>query len=96
MISRRMVLAGLLAGVTLPAFAEVMESSPRPRARGGEGRPAAATTPTDSARLIEAAKLSGAAAFAVADARTGAVLEAREPDLALPPASGLSTAPSSA
>jgi serine-type D-Ala-D-Ala carboxypeptidase/endopeptidase (penicillin-binding protein 4) len=87
LITRRGMLAGLLAGVTLPAFAEVMESSPRPRARAGEGRPTSSAAPTDSARLIEAAKLGGAAAFVLADARTGAVLEAREPDLALPPAS---------
>ena len=35
-ISRRMMLAGLLAGAAFPAAAEVMESSPRPVARGGK------------------------------------------------------------
>ncbi|WP_309663482.1 D-alanyl-D-alanine carboxypeptidase/D-alanyl-D-alanine-endopeptidase [Tabrizicola sp.] len=88
MITRREILAGLLAGVTLPAMAEVMESSPRPKARGGaEGKPSSSASPVDSGRLIEAAKLGGAVAFVVADAKTGAVLESRQPDLGMPPAS---------
>ena len=43
--------------------------------------------PVDADGLIAAAKLGGAVAFVLADARTGEVLDAREPDLALPPAS---------
>ncbi|MCU0903998.1 MAG: D-alanyl-D-alanine carboxypeptidase/D-alanyl-D-alanine-endopeptidase [Tabrizicola sp.] len=89
MISRRMVLAGLLAGTAFPAVAEVMDSSPRPVARGGKAAAgtAVARGPVDAEALIAAAKLGGSVAFAVVDARTGAVLEARDPDLAMPPAS---------
>lgn len=95
MISRRMMLAGLLAGVALPAVAEVMDTSPRPKARGGKasatgGQVAggqAARKPVDAEALIAEAKLGGSVAFVVMDAATGEVLQAREPDLPLPPAS---------
>ena len=65
MISRRMVLAGLLAGVAYPAVAEVMDSSPRPVARGGKAVAASPTVrkPVDAEALIAAAKLGGAVAF---------------------------------
>lgn len=87
MISRRMMLAGLLAGAAVPAMAEVMDSSPRPLARGGKAVARPATGPLDVADLIAAAKLSGSVAYVLMDARSGAMLEAREPDLGLPPAS---------
>lgn len=88
LITRRGILAGLLAGVALPGFGEVIETSPRPKARAGaEGKPSSSASPVAGQALIDAAKLGGSVAFVVADARTGAVLEAREPDLALPPAS---------
>ena len=86
-ISRRMLLAGLLAGTALPALAEGMDSSPRPVARGGKAAAREAAGPLDASDLIAAAKLSGTVAYVLMDARTGEVLEAREPDLALPPAS---------
>jgi serine-type D-Ala-D-Ala carboxypeptidase/endopeptidase (penicillin-binding protein 4) len=88
-ISRRMVLAGLLAGVAGPAWPEVMDSSPRPVARSGKAvaTGAAVRKPVDAEALIAAAKLGGAVAFVVLDAKSGAVLDQREPDLALPPAS---------
>ena len=80
MITRRGLLAGLLAGVALPAFGEVIDRSPRPRTRGDAGAPVpSARGPVDSADLIAAAKLGGAVAFVLADATTGEVLEAREP-----------------
>lgn len=87
------MLAGLLAGVALPSFAEVMESSPRPVPRpvpqpaisGGTG--AGGDLSGEIAKLIAAAKLGGAVSYVLADAATGAVLETREPDLMLPPAS---------
>ncbi len=91
MITRRMILAGLLASGAMPTLAEVMGSSPRPLPRpmplsvGGGGTTESAGG--DTAALIAAAKLGGEVAFVVADARTGAVLAARSPDLALPPAS---------
>ena len=85
LITRRWVLAGLLSGAALPGFAEGMDSSPRPKPRGGVA--AKSTASADSAPLVAAAKLGGSVAFVVADAKTGAVLEALQPGLMLPPAS---------
>lgn len=90
-----MILGGLLAGVALPGFGEVMESSLRPMPRpGSTGVATGAATGSSGgvsagevADLIAAAKLGGEVAFVLADGKTGAVLEARNPDLALPPAS---------
>ena len=87
MITRRGVLAGLLAGAALPAFGEGMATSPRPKPRGGVAAPSSSSGMAGSDALIAAAKLGGSVAFVVADARTGAVLEARDPGLMLPPAS---------
>ena len=88
MISRRMMLAGLLAGVAFPAAAEGMDSSLRPKPRAGRAAaPQAAQGPIDAAELIAAAKLGGSVTYALMDGKTGALLDAREPDLALPPAS---------
>lgn len=74
----------MLAGVALPAWGEVMDRSPRPRTRG---QAAGRGTVSDAARLIAAAELSGTVGYVVADAATGAVLEAREENTPLPPAS---------
>ncbi len=85
-----MMLAGLMAGAAAPVLGEVMDSSPRPMARGGkavQGTAVVVRTPIDAAGLIAEAKLGGAVAFVLMDARTGAVLEARDPDLLMPPAS---------
>ncbi len=82
-ITRRGILAGLLAGVALPGFAEVMDRSPRPVPRGG--RPAGEVPGAD--RLIAAAELGGTVTYVVADAATGAVLEERDAGAELPPAS---------
>jgi D-alanyl-D-alanine carboxypeptidase/D-alanyl-D-alanine-endopeptidase (penicillin-binding protein 4) len=88
LISRRMMLAGLLAGAAFPVAAEVMDSSPRPVARGGKASPAERPSgPLDTSELIAAAKLGGAVAYVLMDQRTGTVLEAREADRVLPPAS---------
>jgi serine-type D-Ala-D-Ala carboxypeptidase/endopeptidase (penicillin-binding protein 4) len=92
-ISRRMLLAGLLAGVALPGSAlpgaaEGMATSPRPMPRGGKAAAGPVLGATDASDLIAAAKLGTASvAYVLMDARTGAVLEAHEPDLPLPPAS---------
>ncbi len=87
-ITRRLVLGGLLAGVAMPGLAELMETSPRPVPRPDRPFPAVKATPgTDFEALITAAKLGGAVSFVVADARSGEVLAARDPDLPLPPAS---------
>jgi D-alanyl-D-alanine carboxypeptidase/D-alanyl-D-alanine-endopeptidase (penicillin-binding protein 4) len=88
MVSRRMVLAGLLAGAAFPAVGEVMDTSPRPVPRGGKAAARPAAGPLDTSDLIAAAKLGAASvAYVLIDAGTGAVLEARAPDLTLPPAS---------
>lgn len=87
MLTRRMMLAGLLAGTAFPGRGEIMDSSPRPQPRGGKPAAAAGASAGDAAALVAAAKLGGEVAYVVADARTGAVLESRQPDLALPPAS---------
>ncbi len=86
MITRRSLLVGLLAGVAAPALAEVIETSPRPRPRPGAASPSASSA-GEYDSLIAQAKLGGAVSFIVLDARTGAVLASREPDLMLPPAS---------
>ncbi|MBE0553582.1 MAG: D-alanyl-D-alanine carboxypeptidase/D-alanyl-D-alanine-endopeptidase [Rhodobacteraceae bacterium] len=76
------MLAGLLAGVAGSALAEAPATSPRPEPRpfSDPGLPA-------GERLIEAAKLGGTTGFVVADAATGAILDAVNPDALLPPAS---------
>lgn len=81
MMGRRGVLVGLMAAVAWPLWAEAPARVPRPPRRPAPGEDRAA------ARLIEAAKLSGALAYMVADRTTGRVLAAKDEALALPPAS---------
>lgn len=87
MVSRRFVLSGLLAGAAVPALAEGLAVSPRPlpRSFGAEG--AAGKAVAEPGALIEAAGLGGVVGYAVADARTGRLLEAMGEREALPPAS---------
>lgn len=87
MISRRGVLGGLLATVAVPVRAEAPLTSPRPQPRGSVAVSTASKGLPDSAALINAAGLGGTLGFVVADAATGRVLEALNPDLAQPPAS---------
>jgi D-alanyl-D-alanine carboxypeptidase/D-alanyl-D-alanine-endopeptidase (penicillin-binding protein 4) len=90
MVTRRWVIAGLLAGAAGSALAEAPVTSPRPVARpaaaGGLAAPALRKT-LPGAAAVTAAKLGGRVAYLVADAATGAVLDARDPESALPPAS---------
>ncbi|MFM7334738.1 MAG: D-alanyl-D-alanine carboxypeptidase/D-alanyl-D-alanine-endopeptidase [Tabrizicola sp.] len=89
-ISRRAMLAGLLVGAASPVLGEVMESSPRPMARGSKAAaagPTVARGPVDAEALIATAKLGGSVTFAVLDAKTGAILSSRDPQHAMPPAS---------
>ncbi|MCL4190041.1 MAG: D-alanyl-D-alanine carboxypeptidase/D-alanyl-D-alanine-endopeptidase [Rhodobacteraceae bacterium] len=92
-IGRRALLAGMLAGAALPALAGAPATSPRPRPRPAVAVAVAAApqraAPVAAAAeaLIEAARLGGRVGFAVADARSGAILEARDAEAAMPPAS---------
>lgn len=81
MIARRGFLAGLLASVAGPVWAEAPAVVPRPPRRPEPGEDRVLR------RLIEAAKLSGALAYVVADRASGRVLASREADTPLPPAS---------
>ena len=83
-LSRRLVLGGLLGSVAGVAFANAPLQSRAPLPRPAEARRLSAK-PAEA--LIKNAKLTGKTGFVVADARTGEVLEARNPLLALPPAS---------
>jgi len=87
-ISRRRLLAALSAaaagGMAGAALANAPLTSLRPLARSAEFRKR--TLPSVDA-LIAEAELGGKTSFAVADARSGAMLESRAPLLALPPAS---------
>ena len=80
------MLAGLLAGAGQAAWGGAPEASlrPLPRPSGGPVR----VVPGAEA-LIAEARLSGKLGYVVANARTGQVLEVRNPVLALPPASVL-------
>lgn len=80
-LKRRSVLAGILAGVALPAFADAPLTSMRP-----PHRPAKRAPPAE-ADLIAAAKLGGVVGFAVADLATGRILVSGNDTLPLPPAS---------
>jgi D-alanyl-D-alanine carboxypeptidase/D-alanyl-D-alanine-endopeptidase (penicillin-binding protein 4) len=84
-ISRRLFVTTALAALAAPAAAEPPAVSLRPLLRPagiGAGRAAAAVE-----ALINGARLSGEVGYAVMDAATGAVLEARAAGTALPPAS---------
>ena len=86
-ITRRLVLGALLAAPGA-ALAEAPLRSIRPEPRGG--RPPAearrvAAPPAEA--IVAGAGLGGRVAFAVADARTGALLEASGAGQAMPPAS---------
>ena len=85
MLTRRWVLAGLLAGGASPLLAEAPATSPLPRRRGDGGATRSDGGTPDA--LVTAAKLGGSVGFVVADTETGAVLEAANPDLQQPPAS---------
>jgi serine-type D-Ala-D-Ala carboxypeptidase/endopeptidase (penicillin-binding protein 4) len=81
--SRRAMLAGLLSAAALPAFADAPRTSLFPVPRGGRPRVAAAAV----SQLIAEARLTGIVTYVVADAGTGAVIEAEGADVQVPPAS---------
>ncbi len=86
-LTRRDILAGL-AATAGSATAAAPVRSPRPPERGAD--PATRAGPPGDA-LVGRSGLSGEVAWAVADARTGEILDARQPRLPLPPASTAKT-----
>lgn len=83
-ISRRLFLGGAVSAIAGVAAGEAPLRSIRPSPKPG---PAVAFSAPAVADLVAQARLGGNVAFVVADARTGRVLEARNPGLGLPPAS---------
>ena len=82
-LTRRGLLAGVLAGAALPAFGEALTQSLRPR-----GRTAPVVEVAGQAGdLVEKAKLGGVTGYIVADVATGRVLEQVNADAPVPPAS---------
>jgi D-alanyl-D-alanine carboxypeptidase/D-alanyl-D-alanine-endopeptidase (penicillin-binding protein 4) len=79
-------LAGLAAGLAGQVLAEAPLTSLRPPARKVKVAASARSAPSAEA-LIAEAKLGGQVSFALADAKTGKLLQTRQPDLAMPPAS---------
>ncbi|WP_103334681.1 D-alanyl-D-alanine carboxypeptidase/D-alanyl-D-alanine endopeptidase [Pseudotabrizicola formosa] len=90
MISRRQILGGALgglaAGVAWPVLADAPARSVRPMPRGV---PVASLPATSAEVLIADARLGDAAvaSYVVMEAATGTVLEQREPEAPMPPAS---------
>ena len=84
LLTRRGILAGLASTAGGVAFAEAPDATMRPLPRGAPAKPIA---PSDS--LVSRANLSGEVGFAVADAETGDLIEARLGNKGLPPASTL-------
>ena len=82
--SRRFLLASLLSSVAGRALANAPLSSMRPKPRATGYQPRQATPVED---VISASGLTGKVGFVVADAKTGKILESRNPVLSLPPAS---------
>ncbi|MCG6903589.1 MAG: D-alanyl-D-alanine carboxypeptidase/D-alanyl-D-alanine-endopeptidase [Rhodobacter sp.] len=83
-VSRRLFLGALLGSVAGQALANAPLTSLRPLPRATDFHKRTAR-PADT--VIAEAKLTGKVGFVVADARTGEVLEARNPLLGQPPAS---------
>ena len=84
-VTRRWMVGALMAGAALPACAGAPNRSPLPPPR--PLRLPDGQVVQQAQALIDAAGVTGRVGYAVADARTGRVLEARAPDAALPPAS---------
>ena len=83
-LTRRGVLGGLISATAGPVLANAPLRSLMPPVRPVQVAGGAVAAAAD---LIRAAQLGGEVAYVVADAATGQVLEARKPDLPMPPAS---------
>lgn len=91
--SRRWILGGLLAGAAAPALANAPTRSPMPPIRPGR---AVAAVPRlavpDADTLVANARLGGQVGYALIDTATGRLLESRNADTMLPPASVIKAA----
>ncbi|MEC3862063.1 D-alanyl-D-alanine carboxypeptidase/D-alanyl-D-alanine-endopeptidase [Mesobacterium sp. TK19101] len=83
-ISRRFFLTSAASFAALPACANAPDRSLRPEARGAGFHKKAVN---GAEALVEKAELGGKVAFSVVDAQSGLVLEQREAQTGLPPAS---------
>ena len=83
-MDRRFFLGGAMGSVALPACANAPERSARPAAKPDDALQRSAPA---ADRMVAEAGLGGRIGFAVADARTGEVLETHNPLRPLPPAS---------
>lgn len=86
-VTRRGVLAGVLAGVAAPVWGGAVERSLRPMRRPGLGD----APLTDAGAMVAEARLGGATGYIVAEVATGRVLEAVNADAPMPPASVVKT-----
>lgn len=86
-LTRRGLVGGLAAMMATPASALAPERSlfPAPRLVSKTGRALPAAQSVEA--LLAQANLGGITGFAALDAETGALIEARNPDAAMPPAS---------
>ncbi|WP_299350949.1 D-alanyl-D-alanine carboxypeptidase/D-alanyl-D-alanine-endopeptidase [uncultured Shimia sp.] len=82
--SRRLFLTSVAASISTPVWANPPATSLRPRLRPAGLRRSYAA---DSNDLIKASGVSGKVGYAVADAKTGLLLEGYEAETGLPPAS---------
>jgi len=87
-VTRRGVLGGLLASGATPLLADAPLTSIRPAPRAADLFKRAVIS---AQALVEQARLGGEVGFAVADMRTGTILESRAPALGLAPASTAKT-----
>ena len=86
-VSKRGFITGVLSTLACGANAGPLERSLRPKLRPGSLSSGSKPAPSDLARVIEAAKLSGSVGCAVADVSTGDILDGYGDDIPLPPAS---------
>lgn len=88
LLTRRLMIASLLATTAIPACAEAPETSLRPKGRPlrGAAKVKAEHSQKGLQQIVAEAGLSGTVSIVVADA-TGRVLEAETPNASLPPAS---------
>lgn len=83
-VSRRFVLAGLIAGIGSGVSAQALDRSLRPKMRSRSAVNSSAPGPE---AIIGGAKLNGRVTYAVADPKTGKILESLSGKSGIPPAS---------